>query len=232
LTGSQDGTCREFGLRTARMLKEFRGHASSIHTCHYALVDETPLVVTGSGDGTVRIWHGQSAQVLKVLQPTMSTTTALGGATSLVIDPSSCLSDTKVSTSISIHSVLPLHATNQMILVPRSCSAYLVNFQGDVIQTYKVEKESQILVAACLSSPGDEWLYAVTEDGDCLVFDIQSGKLEHTIREFTLDSTSKSKTTTSTMVEITGLIHHPHKAILAAFSNEKTQKRGIVTLWK
>ena len=32
--------------------------------------------------------------------------------------------------------------------------------------------------------------------------------------------------------EITGLIHHPHKGVVAAFSNDKTQKRGLVTLWK
>ena len=59
LSGSHDTTCREFGLRTSRMLKEFRGHASYVNSCYYSLVDggNALRVLTGSADGTVRIWE-------------------------------------------------------------------------------------------------------------------------------------------------------------------------------
>jgi len=42
LSGSQDGACREFGLRTKGMLKEFRGHDSFVNCCCYIDPGRTP----------------------------------------------------------------------------------------------------------------------------------------------------------------------------------------------
>jgi LisH-like dimerisation domain/WD domain, G-beta repeat len=68
LTASSDGTCREFGLRAGRMLKEFHGHSSYVHSCSYQLgtaASHPLLVVTGSADGTVRIWDAKTAELVR-----------------------------------------------------------------------------------------------------------------------------------------------------------------------
>jgi WD40 repeat-containing protein SMU1 len=228
LSGSQDGTCREFGLLTSRLLQEFRGHSSYIHTCLYVATTSSSsptLVITGSADGTVRVWQG--AHVLRVLQPAPDTSSLV------VVDPSA-LGDTQtaVTAASAIHTILSVPGGSgandkKFILVPRGTQAYQVDLLGHVQTTYVADNDTQVFVAACIS---ESWLYAATEDGVCLVFDIQTGVLERTILEFALDTTSK--TADQRVAELTSLIHHPTKAQLAAFSNDKTQKRGIVTLWK
>ena len=131
----------------------------------------------------------------------------------------------------------------------------MVDYRGVVLQTYatpKVNRRSNktaedpsgttveyedAFVSAC-TSPSQQWLYVVTERGSCHVFHVSTGKLERSISDFGLESTSSTKQksgateTLSGIAEITGMIHHPHKGIVAAFSNDKKQKRGIVTLWK
>jgi FOG: WD40 repeat len=67
LSASQDGLCREFGLRTKRMLKEFRGHGSFVNCCYYVVptvhsTNDELLIVTASADSTVRVWCGRSAE--------------------------------------------------------------------------------------------------------------------------------------------------------------------------
>jgi WD40 repeat-containing protein SMU1 len=282
--------CRELGLRTSRMLKEFSGHLSTISTCHYVVLaagvgshgnedDDHEsanmassssssggdvLVVTGSLDGTIRIWHGTTAEALRVLQPSSSA--------SLVVR-SSGLQELKINTNPAIVAVLqlPSYGTGQrqqqrMIVVPRSTEAIMIDFMGTVMQRYSTagsgivatsnststakemaasittQNDEDLFVAAC-TSPSQKWLYVVTEQGLCHVFEVNTGQWERTIREFALESTSRRKSKSDLedtssqgrkfgLPEITGLIHHPHKGIVAAFSNDKTQKRGLVTLWK
>jgi WD40 repeat-containing protein SMU1 len=278
--------CREFGLRTSRMLKEFSGHLSTLSTCHYVVVlargagshgneDDHDsanmssssggdvLVVTGSLDGTILIWHGTTAEALRVLQPSSSA--------SLVVRSSS-LQELKINTSPAIVAViqLPSYGTGQqqqrMIVVPRSTEAIMIDFMGTVLQRYSTagsgivatstststakemaasittQNDEDLFVAAC-TSPSQKWLYLVTEQGLCHVFEVITGQWERTIREFALESTSRRNSKSDLadssshgrkfgLPEITGLIHHPHKGIVAAFSNDKTQKRGLVTLWK
>jgi WD40 repeat-containing protein SMU1 len=236
LSGSQDGTCREFGLLTSRLLQEFRGHSSYIHTCQYVVTTSSSsssspvLVITGSADGTARVFQG--GQVLRVLQPAPDTS-------SLVIVDPSALGDTQtaVTAASAIHTILSVpggsgsgsnnNNNNKFILIPRGTQAYQIDLLGNVQTTYVADKDTQLFVAACIS---ESWLYVATEDGVCLVFDVHTGILERTILEFALDTTSK--TADSRVAELTSLIHHPTKAQVAAFSNDKTQKRGIVTLWK
>jgi hypothetical protein len=64
------------------------------------------------------------------------------------------------------------------------------------------------------------------------VFDILTGKIEKSIRHFGEETTSKSKDGSKMKAEITGIVHHPQKGILAAFSNDKGQKKGQLQLWK
>lgn len=229
LTGSQDALCREFGLRTTRMLKEFRGHTSFLQNCRYILRKggHQLAVVTSSADGTVRLWNAKTSEVLRVLMPTSLGDELSRKGASLVVDPRSELT----TGSPAVHTVLPLHTPpDSMVIVPRGKRAFLVDFQGQVLRTFDDNTASSVFVAATVS-PANHWLYCATESGGCCVFDMLTGKLEKTMRSFGEETTSKSKEGGS-VAEISGLVHHPHRGILAAFSNDKGQKKGTLVLWK
>lgn len=235
ISGSQDGSCREFGLRTSRMLKELRGHSSFVNCCHYVLSssiggsDDKLLIVTGSADGTVRIWDGKTAEILRVLNPVVAT----GPSAVLTISQES-----GVTTDSNIHTVIHLHTpTNSMIVIPRGPKAYLITYSGVIVRTFhndvslmKDEKKSSTIhddFVAGAVSPSNKWLYAVTCGGLCICFDLASGKVEKLIRDFGIESTGGKIN-----YEITGVVHHPHKGMLGAFSSSSSLKRGLLTIWK
>jgi len=95
LNSCQDGNCREFGLRTRGILKEFRDQGSFVNTCGYVLINGdtlknrsgmTLLVVTASADGNVRIWNGRTAEVKHVLNPSFMKKSIAVHCTSLGTD--------------------------------------------------------------------------------------------------------------------------------------------------
>ena len=232
LTASQDGTCREFSLRSSRMLKEFRGHNSYVNSCLYDLLgDEGSLrVITSSADGTARKWDGKSAECTSVLRPmSLGLDQLTANGSSIVINPSDAAS-VESSGSPNVHSLIRLHTPAQsMILVPRGSRAFLVTENGRVVRTYDVaDGTTSVFVAACVS-PSNQWLYAVTDTGCCHVFDVASGDVHTTIRNFAEESCGRTK---SDVPEISSIRHHPTKAIVIAFSNGKGQKKGTLTLWK
>lgn len=187
-------------------------------------------VVTASADGTVRVW--QNGIGIRILQPPRGSDLhpsaaklPSGKKLSLTVDGTQIFSE-----GPGIHSMFPIPGEESRILVvPRSAVAFLVNLQGLVLQLYQADSlETQFLSATVTSTVA----YLVTSKGDCLVFSIRSGKLVKTIREFALDSTSKTNTE-HRVAEISSVVHHPFKSsILAAFSNDKTQKKGVLTIWK
>ena len=244
LSGSQDGTCREFGLRTKRMLKEFRGHTSFVNSCQYVVpssksADPGLLVVTGSADSTVRVWCGRSAEEKHALNPMSAT-----GPSAVVSLPSTSSGGVENDGDLgrNIHTVIPLHRpAGTMVIVPRGPKAYLVTLSGLIIRTF--ENESVItagndadstskgphrgdFVAATIST-SNKWLYLVTDGGACLCFDVASGAVSQTITDFGLETTGGKSN-----IEISAIAHHPLKGILAAYSSSTSQKRGLVTIWK
>jgi WD40 repeat-containing protein SMU1 len=232
LTGSHDGTSREFGLRTARMLKEFRGHGSYVNFCAYQLLSGSSqlLVVTGSADGTVRLWDGKTSDVVRVLRPISLGSSLTGPGTSIVVDHQADAS--AEGGSPTIHSVMRLHTPpNTMIVVPRGLRAFLVNYSGVVLRVFEDNTAAEKVFVAATVSSSNQWLYAVKEDGACCVFDVSTGDLKQTIPDFGAESTSRSKDD-ARAAEISSLLHHPTKSILGAFSNDKGQKRGQIVLWK
>jgi WD40 repeat-containing protein SMU1 len=226
LSASHDTTCREFGLRTSRMLKEFRGHSSFVNTCAYLIVEETLLrVVTGSADGTCRIWDGKSSEILVVLRPFSLGASMTKQGTSIVQK----LDAPNVDGCPNLFSVIPLHSPPEcMILVPRGQRAFMVSLTGVVMQTYDVNNSNCVFIAAAVS-PSNKWLYLVSDLGSLHVFDATNGNEETAIHDFSRETCGQSKTAAP---EITSLVHHPHKGILAAFSNDKSQKKGLLGVWK
>lgn len=228
LTGSAAGTCREFGLVSQHILQEYTGHTSYIHSCQYVMEYRGNTViqwiVTSSADGTVRLW--QQGQCLQIWQP--NSRTARPNA-SIVVDPTGVLTE-----SPAILTVVPISSKNQLLVVPRASTAYIVDFKGTIVRLLQANSSDTEFVAGTVSQPHSTFrggVYLCTLN-DCLVFRIDNGKCQHTITDFGPDSTTKTTGTTSSLAEVSQLLHHPTKPILAAFSNDKTQKKGILAVWK
>jgi WD40 repeat-containing protein SMU1 len=241
LRGSASGICREFGIITQNVLSVYEGHTSYIHACRYVLGlnipdDKNPQtttavgwVVTSSADGTMRVW--KKGLQIRILQPPcdLNTTTNLlksKKSFSLRVDPTQVFTECPA-----IHTLLPIPGEeSQMIIVPRSSTAFLINLEGDVLQVFQAETPEVKFLSATVTA---SVVYFATSKGNCLCFSIRNGKLLETIRDFTvLDSTSKTNSD-HRVAEVSSMIHHPFKpSLLAAFSNNKTQKKGVLTVWR
>jgi WD40 repeat-containing protein SMU1 len=224
LTGGQDSTCREFGLLSSRMLKEFRGHKSYVNCCSYVILPSSVLgnggdrssflaVVTGSADGSLIVWDGRTAEAMNKINPPIPTS----------------ISAVTVGSN-SIHTVIHLHSPpNTMIVVPRSDHAYLMSYSGALLRVFTRDDVQGSEFLAATISPSNQWLYVASSDGKCVVFDVNTGKAEKIIRSFAEDC---SNGRSDKPCEISGLICHPHQGFIGGFSNDKWQKRGMLTLWK
>ncbi|GKY97346.1 hypothetical protein MPSEU_000693000 [Mayamaea pseudoterrestris] len=229
LASSSNGLVREFGLRTARMLKEFNGHGSYVSHVSYRLVGQQLLVVTAGGDGMVRLYDSSSQEALRILRPisiggSMTKTGAL-----IVADEQ----QVGAAGSTGIHTVLHLHTpASTMIFVPRGQRAFLVSYQGLVMRTFEAAgvADDKVFVAAALS-PSNQLLYCTREDGVCCIFAVQSGEMVETINDFGEQST-RAPNGSLTLPEISSMLSHPTKNIIAAYSNDAGQSRGQIVLWK
>ena len=217
------------------MLKEFRGHKSYVNCCNYVsltLVTEGGQdgssrhggsnilgVVTGSADGTVIVWNAKTAEPLREITPPIPTS-----STAVVHDTQSIVG------SKSIHTVLHLHSPPQtMIVVPRSDRAYLMSYSGNnILRVYTRDDVQGTDFLAASMSPSNQWLYIAADDGNCVVFDVQTGVVETIVKSFAEECSTRSEKVS----DITGIIHHPHRGMIGGYSNDKSQKRGVLTLWK
>jgi len=238
LTGCASGICREFGIVTQTVLQVYEGHTSYIHACDYVLdwtfadakepqtATAEGWVVTSSADGTVRVW--KKGLTIRILQPPSDYTKSIQQKDkpfSLVVDP------TLIRTECpAIHTTLQVPGEeSRMLIVPRSSTAFLVNLKGTALQLFHSESPEAVFLAASITT---STVYLASSTGHCLVFSLRTGTLIQSIHDFALDSTSKT-TNDRRVAEISALIHHPFKpSILAAYSNDKTQKKGQLTIWK
>jgi hypothetical protein len=91
----------------------------------------------------------------------------------------------------------------------------------------KAELDTMSVFVSGTVSPSNKWLYLVTGSGVCLCYVIGTGKIQKRIADFGAESTGGKSD-----CEISNVVHHPLKGILAAYSSSSSQKKGILTLWK
>ncbi|KAL6004580.1 hypothetical protein ACLOJK_005135 [Asimina triloba] len=194
---------RIHGLKSGKMLKEFRGHTSYVNDAIFT--NDGARVITASSDCTVKVvyvvtlfspfaivWDAKTAECLHTFKPPPN----LRGA------------DASVN---SVH-LFPKNM-DHIIVCTKSSAINLMTFQGQVVKSFGTGRiEGGDYVAACVSPKGD-WIYCVAEDNYMHCYSHQSGKLEHLV-----------KVHEKTAI---GITHHPHRNLVVTHGEDCTLK-----IWK
>ncbi|KAH7541932.1 hypothetical protein FEM48_Zijuj02G0019800 [Ziziphus jujuba var. spinosa] len=159
LSTSFDCTARVHGLKSGKLLKEFRGHGSYVNDAIFT--NDGTRVITASSDCTVKVWDVKTTDCLQTFKPPPP---LRGG-------------DASVN---SVH-LFPKN-TDHIVVCNKTSSVYIMTLQGQVVKSFSSGKrEGGDFVAACVSPKG-EWIYCVGEDRNIYCFSYQSGKLEHLMK--------------------------------------------------
>ena len=194
LSTSFDCSVRLHGIRSGKMLKEFRGHTSYVNA---ACFSQSGDVFSSASDGTIKHWDAKSTDCLRTIRPG--------------VDPSSGggLKEEAVHTL----QMLPGGVTGQAELIfacTKSCRAYLLTMQGDTVAVLSSGTlEGGDFVCATVS-PRGKWVYCAGEDGVVYVFSVHSGQLE-----LALPASDK---------EIIGIAHHPLRNRLITYTDDGALK--------
>jgi len=162
LSSSLDKTIRIHGLRSKRMLKEFRGHESYVNQAIYSH-DQTK-VISCSSDGTVRVWNLKTTDIIKTFKP-----------------------HANKNIEVSVRSV-SLHPTSadHILIGNASNSCFIATLTGKEIKAFSKPmkndgKEDSQLNAVSISAKGN-YLYAVGDDKILYVYEVESTKLIHAMK--------------------------------------------------
>ncbi|CAJ1938266.1 unnamed protein product [Sphenostylis stenocarpa] len=190
---------RIHGLKSGKMLKEFRGHTSYVNDATFT--HDGSRVITASSDCTIKVWDVKTTDCIQTFKPPPP---LRGG-------------DASVN---SVH-IFPKN-TDHIVVCNKTSSIYIMTLQGQVVKSFSSGKrEGGDFAAACVSPKG-EWIYCVGEDSvkflmgwqiECrnmYCFSYQSGKLEHLMKVHEK--------------EVIGVVHHPHRNLVATFSEDCTMK--------
>lgn len=159
VTSSLDGTVRMHGLRSGKTIKFFRGHASYVQRCIFAMGN----LVSVSTDGTVKVWDKKSGDCTR----TLTVAEIEGNAVSAV------------AKSPSIVDVVLGRDKEGVIIANRSNVLYrFVPASGELLAKYVAHPEEVEFVGVAVSSLG-RYVYGTTSAGEVRVFDYETGTQEH-----------------------------------------------------
>ena len=105
--------CRVHGLKSGKLLKEFRGHTSFVNDAIFTADGHN--ILSASSDGTVKLWNIKSTECI-------STFKSLGGTSGIDI------------TVNSVHA-LPKN-TEHFVVCNRSNTVSILNMQGQVSKAF------------------------------------------------------------------------------------------------
>uniref|UniRef100_A0A672ND45 WD40 repeat-containing protein SMU1 n=1 Tax=Sinocyclocheilus grahami TaxID=75366 RepID=A0A672ND45_SINGR len=158
LSGSFDQTIRLHGLKSGKMLKEFRGHTAHINDVIFS--HEGQHVISASADGTVKVWS------MKTMDCTHTIKTP----------------DIPDGTDITVNSVVLVPKTPEHFVVcNRTNTVVVTNIHGQVMRSFCSGVREGADFVCCTLSPRGEWIYCVGEDYVLYCFSTITGKLERTL---------------------------------------------------
>ncbi|KAI9199278.1 WD40-repeat-containing domain protein [Polychytrium aggregatum] len=206
LSGSFDATARIHGMKSGRMIKEFRGHTSYVNDAIYS-VDET-RIITASSDGTVKIWDYRNCECL------FTVTLHDGKAVSSKVQGASVTKLSQMPQSI-----------DRFVVSNKSGFVYVLSLTGQVENAFRYKNPKALptgqsdanppevaFVSMTISAKG-QYVYCLGEDNRLYAFQTDTGVLEASLQ---LSS-----------AEVIGMAQHPYSNILSAFDDG-----GVVTFWK
>lgn len=208
LSASFDRTVRIHGLKSGKVLKEFRGHTSFVNEAVFTA--DGHGVLSGSSDGTVRLWALRSAECLGAWKP-------LGGGGDGADPP--------------VLAVLPLPKNPEhFAVVNRSDTVVIMNMSGQTVRSLSAGRRGGTAACACVSARGR--LVLVAQD-DGVLYALGAGGAAGS---GTGTGTGTAAGTGSGTLDATlplhdappvGLAHHPHHSLLASFAED-----GLLKIWK
>ena len=201
LSAGFDQVIRLHGLRSGTVLKQFRGHESFVDSV--AFTHNERFVLSGSSDGTVRVWSVSSAECVQSFRPPTA------GAAAAAAAGEAGLLDAQV------HSVLTMPGDGEQIVVcARSHTAHLFTLSGKLLRNFSVASEAaQCSFVSCELSPQGHWLYCVGDNHVLYCFVVATGDMMHSMRLHERD--------------VLGLAHHPHRNLLVSHARD-----GLLKLWR
>eukprot|EP01086_Lenisia_limosa_P006794 TRINITY_DN25920_c0_g1_i1.p1 TRINITY_DN25920_c0_g1~~TRINITY_DN25920_c0_g1_i1.p1 ORF type:complete len:517 (+),score=124.55 TRINITY_DN25920_c0_g1_i1:90-1640(+) len=152
LSSSFDGLGRLHGLKSTRVLREYRGHTSYVNSI-IQTTDGTK-VVTASSDGSVKVWDAKTTECLSTFRPSGATVTDV--------------------TVLSVHTIP--NNPNVIFVATQTNKCYLFNLQGKVIRTYELDNDT-IQFVSCLPSPRGGFIYGYGDDGYIYCFKIDDSSM-------------------------------------------------------
>ncbi|TPX63116.1 hypothetical protein SpCBS45565_g06846 [Spizellomyces sp. 'palustris'] len=157
LSSSFDQTIRIHGLKSGKMLKEFRGHTSFVNDAVFSM--DGTRVISASSDGTAKIWDTKTTDCVVTI------TLHEGRAVSTGVH----------SPTVNRILLMPRNM-DQFVLCNKSSYAYVLNLRGQVVKSVTSgKKEGGDFTSVTLSAKG-EYIYCASEDNHIYCFHSESGK--------------------------------------------------------
>ena len=139
-------TVRLHGLRSGKLMREFRGHESFV-TSVFLTHDNQHLVSSGA-DAACRVWNYRTGE---------------------------CVNTIRIGGDQSVHSDIPVNqviqhpkSSDKLIICNRTSIIHVTDRRGTVLYTFASGKPIEQIDTAFISisvSPKGDWLYAIAEDG-------------------------------------------------------------------
>ncbi|KAJ2665300.1 hypothetical protein IWW48_000188 [Coemansia sp. RSA 1200] len=192
LSGGVDNILRIHGLKSGKMLKEFRGHSAAVTSAIFN--HDNTRVLSTSEDGTVRIWDTISAVCLHAVVP---------GSEDLGLSAPPA------------HTVLAIPGKpTEFIVCTKSPKIYVIDISGSLKSTFtKPEEEEgchpeEFLAAAV--TPGGKFVLAVSDSSTLHCFSIDTGSA-HVAAHLSIRPGC-----------VTGIAQHPSLNVSAFISNDRS----------
>lgn len=231
---------RIHGLKSGKILKEFRGHASFVNEAVFT--PDGHSVLSASSDGTVKVWAVRTGECSATLTPL-----GAGGA-----------SAGEAGVEAPVHSLLLMpNNPEHFVVCNRTNTVAIMNMAGHIVRSFSSGRRAAEGGALCCAalSPRARLVYAAGDDRVLYAFCALSGKLERTITvrmpgtaiqisSCRIVQTADCRWTRNIRISIRfdeiepppaqvhdkaviGMAHHPHQNLLATYSED-----GLLKLWK
>ncbi|KAJ2080852.1 Serine/threonine-protein kinase smu1 [Coemansia sp. RSA 988] len=155
LSGGFDNVLRIHGLKSGKMLKEFRGHTAPVNSVIFST--DMSRIISASEDGTVRIWDTTTGSCFHAVVP----------------------STDKPSLSVpAAHSALAIPGSpTEFVVCTKSPNIYIISIDGNLRRSFSADKTTCNVFLTAAVSPKGKYVYAVSDMSVLHCFDLDTGNL-------------------------------------------------------